>query len=314
MNRLIRVAFTATLIALVATIAGFTATSPASAQAANCDAAGAQSAYDVAAFSADFELLTQAIDAASQTSFLDGDGSLTVFAPTDAAFVALAQDLGYDGADEAGAFAAIVAALTDIGGGDPIPTLVAILQYHVLGTTQLAADVTAASTLSTIQGGTITVNGTTLVDNAPALADATIIGTDIIVCNGVLHRLNRVMLPVAVDPAMAPEPTPTPAPEPTATPVSQVAADEVITLPVGDISNAPSVDVDGAFGFGIIATAGEGTTAVPAAAGQTGGTGGGDASAGLAVTGSSSEASFAIAVGLFALGGSFVVSGRRRER
>ncbi len=311
MNRLIRVAFAATLLALVATIAGFSASSPASAQAADCSAAGAQSVADVAGASSDFELLTQALNAASLTSILDGDGSFTVFAPNDAAFVALAQDLGYDGSDEAGAFTAIVAALTDLGGGDPIPTLDAILKYHVLGTTQTAAQVTAATTLTTLQGGTLTVSGFTLVDNAPAITDATIVGQDIVVCNGVLHFVNRVMLPIAVDPVVVPEPTPTP--EPTPAPLTEEPMAELLELP-GDFANAPSVDVDGAFGFGIIATAGEASTVVPAAGGQTGGTGGGDASAGLAVTGSSSEAAFAVAVGLFALGGSFVVSGRRRIR
>ena len=309
MSRLIRVVFAATLLALVATIAGFSASSPASAQAADCSAAGAQSAVDVAGASSDFELLTQALNAAGLTSILDGDGSFTVFAPNDAAFVALAQDLGYDGSDEAGAFTAIVAVLTDLGGGDPIPTLDAILKYHVLDTTQTAAQVTAATTLTTLQGGTLTVSGFTLVDNAPAITDATIVGQDIVVCNGVLHFVNRVMLPIAVDPVVAPEPAPTP----TVSPAAEEPTAERLELP-GDFANAPSVDVDGAFGFGIIATAGEASTVVPAAGGQTGGTGGGDASAGLAVTGSSSEAAFAVAVGLFALGGSFVVSGRRRIR
>lgn len=322
MNRLIRVGFAAILLALVATIAGFSASIPASAQAADCSAAGAQSAADVAGASADFELLTQALDAASLTTVLDSDGSFTVFAPNDDAFVALAQDLGYDGADEAGAFTAIVAALTDLGGGDPIPTLDAILKHHVLGTTQTAAEVTAATTLTTLQGGMLTVSGFTLVDSAPAIADATIVGQDIVVCNGVLHFVNRVMLPIAVDPVVAPEPTPTPTPTvtptpaPTVTPVTPVT-DEVTPERLeqpGDFGNAPRLDADGAFGFGIVATAGDASTAVPAAGGQTGGTGGGDASTGLAVTGSSSEAAFAVAVGLFALGASFVVSGRRRVR
>ena len=310
MNRFIRAAFTAALIALVATIAGFSVSAPASAQG-GCSVDGAQSAADIAAASADYELLTQALAAANLTAILDGDGEFTVFAPNDAAFVALAQDLGYDGSDEAGAFAAIVAALTELGGGNPIPTLDAILKYHVLGTVQMANEVVAATTLTTLQGSTITVNGTTLIDNAPALTDATIIGQDIAVCNGVLHFLSRVMLPIAVEPVVEPEPTP----EPTAVPATD---DETVTaerLPIaGDIGNAPASQNAGAFGFGLNATPGDSTTAVPAAGGDTGGTGGGDASAGLAVTGSSSEAAFAIAVGLFALGGSFVVSGRRRIR
>lgn len=315
MNRLIRAAFTAAAIALVASITSFATATPASAQAAGCDAFGAQSAADVAAASPNFELLTQALDAANQTTFLDSDGTLTVFAPNDAAFVALAQDLGYDGSDEAGAFAAIVAALTDIGGGDPIPTLVAVLQYHVVGSTLSAAEVAASGPLTTIQGGSITVDGNTLIDNAPALADAIIVGQDSGVCNGVVHFISRVMLPIAIDPVVTPDPTPTPTPAPVPTPLPEVepeAAEAQGLLPVGDIGNAPLADVSGSFGFGIIAAAGDASTAVPAAAGDTGGTGGGDASAGLAVTGSSTEASFALALGLFALGASLVVSGRRR--
>lgn len=321
MNRLIRVARAAIVVALFATVtavASLAASSPASAQAANCNGVGAQSAADIAASSSNFELLSQALDTAGLTTLLDSDGTFTVFAPNDAAFVALAQDLGYDGSDEAGAFAAIVAALTDLGGGDPLPTLVAVLQYHVLGTVQTGPEVAAASTLQTLQGGELTVSGSMLIDNAPAITDATITGTDITVCNGVVHIVSRVLLPVAVDPVVDPgpdpDPTPTPAPEPTAIPEAAEAA----RLPlVGDIGNPPAADLSGAFGFGITATAGDATTAVPAAAGGSdavGGTGGGDASAGLAVTGSSTEAAFAVALGLFALGGSFVVSGRRRVR
>ncbi len=311
MNRFIRAAFTAALIALVATVAGFAASGPASAQAGGCSVNGAQSAIDIAGASSNFELLTQAVATAGLTDVLDGDGDFTVFAPNDAAFVALAQDLGYDGSDEAGAFSAIVAALTELGGGDPLPTLDAILRYHLLGTAQMADEITAATTLTTLQGATITVNGTTLVDNAPALTDAIIIGQDTVVCNGVLHFVSRVMLPIAVEPAADPEPTPEPTPAPE-------TDDEPVTaerLPLaGAIGNAPTIDTDGPFGFGINAAAGDATTVVPAAAGDTGGTGGGDASAGLAVTGASSEAAFAVAVGLFALGASFVVSGRRRLR
>jgi serralysin len=80
---------------------------------------------DIAVGSEDFELLVAALDAAGLVGAVaDPDASLTVFAPTDAAFVALAQDLGYQGSDEAGALGFLVDALG-------MPTITNVLLYHV---------------------------------------------------------------------------------------------------------------------------------------------------------------------------------------
>ncbi len=82
----------------------------------------------------DFDVLLAAVSAADLVETLDTAGlDVTVWAPKDRAFVRTAQDLGFTGSntDEAGAWAFLVDALTDIGGGDPIPTLTTILQYHV---------------------------------------------------------------------------------------------------------------------------------------------------------------------------------------
>ena len=56
--------------------------------------------------SGDFDLLIQAL---TITGLVDAvsHGDLTVFAPTDAAFVELAQNLGYEGTDEGEAFGVI---------------------------------------------------------------------------------------------------------------------------------------------------------------------------------------------------------------
>ena len=69
----------------------------------------------------DFDLLRDSILTADLAGALsDETASLTVFAPTDAAFVTLAQVLGYGGADNACSLDHIVDALTLLGSGDDV--------------------------------------------------------------------------------------------------------------------------------------------------------------------------------------------------
>lgn len=82
----------------------------------------------------DYDVLLAAVSVADLVGVLDNPADdLTVWAPKDRAFVRTAQDLGFTGplSDEEGAWNFLVDALTTIGGGDPIPTLTTILQYHV---------------------------------------------------------------------------------------------------------------------------------------------------------------------------------------
>lgn len=84
----------------------------------------------------DYDVLLAAVSVADLVGVLDNPADdLTVWAPKDRAFVRTAQDLGFTGplSDEEGAWNFLVDALTTIGGGDPIPTLTTILQYHVTG-------------------------------------------------------------------------------------------------------------------------------------------------------------------------------------
>ena len=146
----------------------------------------------------DFEVLLgalQFVDAeipeAGLVAALSGDGPLTVFAPNDAAFGRLAADLGFGGdADDASAVAGFLT--TNV----PAETLRAALEYHVLPGDVSAADVAAAETLATLQGGTIRPDLPTLVDMEPDLLDATLIATDIDADNGTVHVIDRVLLPV----------------------------------------------------------------------------------------------------------------------
>ena len=74
---------------------------------------------DIAAGSDDFNILVRALQTVDLVDTVRDATDVTVFAPTDAAFTQLANDLGYDGdaADEDAVFAFLVSALTDLGGG-----------------------------------------------------------------------------------------------------------------------------------------------------------------------------------------------------
>lgn len=151
----------------------------------------------------DFDLLLTALQTANLTGALDDPNSnLTVFAPNDWAFILLARDLGYAYYDERGAWEYLVAAITALGGGDPVPTLTAVLTYHVspelLTTADIAQKRRSAQTISTLQGATITpLPGGRLVDQEPDVLDPVLKGpSNIVVANGIIQPISRVLIPV----------------------------------------------------------------------------------------------------------------------
>lgn len=153
----------------------------------------------------DFDILIQALIAADLVDALrDPHADLTAFAPTDQAFVRLARDLGFSAAgyDEAGAFAHVVKELKAIGGGDPIPVLRDVLLYHVSpGSTHYGSLRGQVTEVPTLLGISITAQGRFLTDAAPAIEDPRINNglTDIEAANGVIHGINRVLLPIPLE-------------------------------------------------------------------------------------------------------------------
>ncbi|MEM1159889.1 MAG: fasciclin domain-containing protein [Pseudomonadota bacterium] len=148
---------------------------------------------------ADFDLLLAALQTANLVDVLDTAGlDATVFAPNDAAFIALAQNFGFAGSDESGALTAIVDTLTSLGGGDPTTLLTAILTYHVSPGAKQLAQVAALDTVQTLQGGTFQVSGTTLIDNEPDLPDPGLAATDLQASNGIVHVIDQVLIPLDV--------------------------------------------------------------------------------------------------------------------
>ncbi|TNE50617.1 MAG: fasciclin domain-containing protein [Bacteroidetes bacterium] len=113
-------------------------------------------------------------------TLLSGDGPFTVFAPTNDAFAALLTELGAN-------------SLNDI----PANTLNAVLQYHVVaGANVRSGQLTDGQQVTTYQGGTFTVNlgdGAGITDGQGRLTN--IIAVDVQGSNGVVHAIDRVILP-----------------------------------------------------------------------------------------------------------------------
>jgi|GEM_PF-2933493 len=162
----------------------------------------AQSGDDFDGNNQDFDILLEAVQTADLVDALnDSEADLTTFAPTDAAFVQLAQDLGFEGSDEAGAFDAIVAALTELGEGDPIPLLKDILLYHVSAGAKTLETIQGSDSVSTLlEGATLTPNGNSLEDNEPDLIDPSFVEglTDVEAENGVVQAIDRVLIPLDI--------------------------------------------------------------------------------------------------------------------
>ncbi|MCU9840104.1 fasciclin domain-containing protein [Ruegeria sp. WL0004] len=147
----------------------------------------------------DFDLLLAAVSAAGLGGALDdASADLTVFAPNDTAFLSLAQTLGFEGTDEAGALSFILRGLNLLSGGEPIELLTQVLTYHVAGESLQSSQVLAMDSIVTLQGGSITVDGTNLGDLDPELPDPSIIGLDIQAANGIVHLIDGVLLPADV--------------------------------------------------------------------------------------------------------------------
>ena len=156
----------------------------------------------------DFDILLNAVLAAGlEDELADPNADVTVYAPNDRAFIRLAQDLGFESRDEAGAYNFIVDALTGLGGGNPIPVLIDVLLYHVSAGSKSALKVGKAEVIDTLLlNATILPQLTktrksfrvTLVDNEPELKDPRIVGSgsDIKASNGIIQTIDRVLVPL----------------------------------------------------------------------------------------------------------------------
>jgi uncharacterized surface protein with fasciclin (FAS1) repeats len=133
---------------------------------------------EVAAANPNFTYLVAAVQTAGLVDALSGAGPLTVFAPTNQAFI----DAGFP------TIASIEAA--------PASALIPILTYHVVAGRTFSSDLMNGQMLNMLSGGmtTISLTNGAQIDGANS-APSNIIQTDVMATNGVIHAINRVLLP-----------------------------------------------------------------------------------------------------------------------
>jgi transforming growth factor-beta-induced protein len=128
---------------------------------------------DIALNNPDFSILVAALQKAGLVDALLGDGPFTVFAPTNAAFEDLLEALGIT-AEE------LLAQ----------PDLAKVLLFHVISGKVMSTDLTDGLMAATLNGEEVTFT-----EGSWFIQDAEIIAVDIEAGNGVVHVINKVIVP-----------------------------------------------------------------------------------------------------------------------
>lgn len=145
------------------------------AQAGNHKKSQTKNIVETAAAAGQFNTLIAAAKAAGLAGALSGEGPLTVFAPTDEAFNALP--------------AGTIASLLEPENKDK---LAQILKYHVIAGRVGSGALADGAQLDTLAGATATISAA---ESGFTIQGARIVATDIDASNGVVHVIDRVILP-----------------------------------------------------------------------------------------------------------------------
>ena len=153
-------------------------------------AAPTKNIVELAQATPSLSILVEAVIEAGLAGALSAPGALTVFAPTNAAFAAALTELGLT---KAALFA-------------NKPLLTKVLQYHVLGAKVLKAGIPFGKAIVPIVPGgadffKIEVNGAAveITDGRNRSPKSKITDTDILATNGVVHLIDKVILPADKD-------------------------------------------------------------------------------------------------------------------
>ncbi len=128
----------------------------------------------VAVASESAKTLAAAVTAAGLVDILQGNGPFTVFAPTDAAFAAIQSDVD------------------NLMKPENKAKLSNILTYHVVAGKIMAADLADGQELNSLQGTKLKVsvkNGKVMINGA------NVVSVDIPASNGVIHVIDKVVMP-----------------------------------------------------------------------------------------------------------------------
>ena len=130
---------------------------------------------DTAVSAGQFNTLMAAVEAADLVTTLKGDGPFTVFAPTDEAFAALPEGT-----------------VENLLKPENKDQLIAVLTYHVVPGKIMSSDIAGTATMvESVQGSELDVNAT----DGVTVDGATVVTADIETDNGVIHVIDRVVLP-----------------------------------------------------------------------------------------------------------------------
>jgi uncharacterized surface protein with fasciclin (FAS1) repeats len=127
----------------------------------------------VAAQTSELSTFTKLVQQAGLSATLEGAGPVTVFAPTD------------------DAFKAVPAATLDKLSKDP-ELLKSVLTYHVVPGSVKAASINANTTLATLNGAQLAVSKA---GEFVTVDDGLVTKADLPASNGVLHIIDRVLMP-----------------------------------------------------------------------------------------------------------------------
>ena len=158
----------AALTVVVAAVAGI-ATASSAKQTGMSD----KNIVQTAVAAGQFKTLVSLVKQAGLAGALSAPGQLTVFAPTDAAFAKVPK--------------ATLAALAK-----DKAKLKAVLLYHVAKSKVTAAQVVKLKTVTTLEGGTLSIR---VVGGRVFVGGAQVITPDVMASNGVIHVINKVLIP-----------------------------------------------------------------------------------------------------------------------
>ncbi len=130
---------------------------------------------DPAASKDDFSTLVAAVKAAGLVDTLKSDGPFTVFAPTNEAFAALPEGT-----------------VENLLKPENKEQLIAVLTYHVIPGKVMSSDIAGQTAeVKTVQGSELSIDATSgvMVDGA------SVVMADIITSNGIIHVIDKVVLP-----------------------------------------------------------------------------------------------------------------------
>lgn len=132
---------------------------------------------EIASENGSFKTLTAALKAADLITVLEGAGPFTVFAPTDEAFAALPKGT-----------------VETLLKPENKSKLVKILTYHVLPQKAVSSGLTSAD-VATVEGSNVKIK---VSDGGVMVNDAKVAKADIMAKNGVIHVIDKVILPSGI--------------------------------------------------------------------------------------------------------------------